>query len=62
MIKSDHKISFETKMVVKPTFSGEFVHLPVPVEHSGMCSVPDPVAEENVQVSVKKQDAVCREQ
>ena len=29
MIRSDHKISFETKMVVKPTFSGlgKYIHL-----------------------------------
>lgn len=43
MSKSAHKMSFETKLVVKPSFSGEFVQLSVSVKHSGMYSVPDPV-------------------
>lgn len=44
MIKLDQK-SFETKTVVKPGFSGEFVRLPVPVKHPWMCSVRGSVSE-----------------
>ena len=34
-----NQIGVETKLVVKPSFSGEFVQLPVPTKHPWMCSV-----------------------